>query len=272
MAVGTKNCAFLTPVQPMNLKFITRKSSKGRTYLSFHLLQAFDKKTRWVYGIALTCTVLSWYFLIIVKKRLLHSKEEIGIVKLAVIVISSQSLVSVPIKNLGSLHHRIFLTVLFVFALIKCNAFQGSVVSRLTSPPKSNDINTLDELLRSEMKLKAMIAIPDLFKPNRDESNVNEVQKKIHGRMKMEDISPVSLINITEKDAILSESVDDASINFKMLLFQFEKSSPSRLSQAITTSSPAKISFTSSTNRRSPSTSHSSCPGHRRFCSNSTSQ
>lgn len=219
MAVGTKNCAFLMPVQQVDLQFLTKKKLREKVVLDFHVLQAFDTKTRWTYGISMIFTIFMWNILNIFKAKLTESKENFGVIHLAVLVISIQSLVSIPTRNLSSLHHRIFLAVLFVFALIKCNAFQGSVVSRLTSPPKSNDINTLDELLETNSKLLSIIAIPDLFKPNHDESNVNEVQKRIYGRLKTVEFDPRKIAQLTEKDAYLRNN--NSTIYFLSNLFYF---------------------------------------------------
>ena len=218
MAVGTKNCAFLMPVQQVDLQFLTKKKLKAKIVLDYHVLQAFDKKTRWTYGISMISTILIWNILNILKENLAKSEENFGVIHLAVLVISMQSLVSIPTRNLSSLHHRIILAVLFVFALIKCNAFQGSVVSRLTSPPKSNDINTLDELLETNSKLLSIIAIPDLFKPNHDESNVNEVQKRIYGRLKTVEFDPRKIGQLEEKDAYLRN--DNSTIYF-LSIFNF---------------------------------------------------
>lgn len=182
LALGTKNCAFLTPVQLINLNFLTRKSLKQKVTLHFHLTQAFDKTSRLFYGIILVITVLAWNFVNLMKRKFMNSGDNIGIIKLVTIAISIQSSVSVPTKNFKSLHHRIFLTVLLIFALVKCNAFQGSVVSRLTSPPESTDTNTINDLIQKNLKFWTMISIPDLFKPNTDESNVSEQQKKIYKR------------------------------------------------------------------------------------------
>ena len=176
-----------------------KKKVKEKVVLD-HVLQAFDKKLD---GISIIITILIWNILKILKKKLTKSEEKFCVIHLALLVLIIQSLVSIPTKNLSSLHHRIFLAVLFVFALIKCNAFQGSVVSRLTSPPKSNDINTLEELLETDSKHLSIIAIPYLFKPNHDELNVNEVQKRIYGRLKSVELDTRKIGQLKEKNAYL---------------------------------------------------------------------
>jgi hypothetical protein len=203
LALGTKNTAFLTPVQPISLNFVTKKSLKKKVRLHFHLLQAFDRTSRVLYGVALITTVVAWNFMNFMRNKTQNINDKIGIMKLAVIVISIQSSVSVPVGSLKSLHHKILLTVLLIFALIKCNAFQGSVVSRLSSPPESNDINNLDQLLDSDLKLLTMISIPNLFTPNADESNVNEVQKKIYQKQTMVNVDFEKVKRITYKQAVL---------------------------------------------------------------------
>lgn len=206
MTLGTKNCGYLTPVDLVNLKYVTRKRSKKEKLLSFHILQAFDIKSKQIYAFTTLCLTLSWYLINKMKKKLLKAENDFEILSLVLTVISIQCSVSAPIKKFNSFHHKIFISVLLVSALIICNSFQGSIVSNLSSPPKSTDINTLDELIARNVKLSAMVLIPNLFKPNHDESNVNEIQKKIYSRQIPNLVLDYEKIRtVDEENAILSK-------------------------------------------------------------------
>lgn len=205
MNLGTKNCGYLTPVDLVNLKYVTRKRSKKEKLLNFHVLQAFDIKSRQIYAFTILCLVSSWHLINKLKKKLVKTKNDIRFFSLVFTVISIQSSVSASIKKFNSFHHRIFIAVLLISALILCNSFQGSIVSNLSSPPKSTDINTLEELIAKNVQLSAMVLIPNLFKPNRDASNVNEIQKKIYARQIPNlELDFEKIKKIDEKNAFLS--------------------------------------------------------------------
>jgi hypothetical protein len=184
MFIGSKNCAFLTPVTCVHLNYITKKAPKLHPLLDFLVLQAFDSKTKIVYAISVLATIVSWYLLSVFRETVEIESKRTGIIELFLIAVSIQTSVSASVRGLKSLQHRIFLVVLLILALVMCNAFQGLIVSRLTQPPRSDDINTLEELIQRNFSLKAMVLIPNLFKPNEEESNVNEIQKQLYKRQR----------------------------------------------------------------------------------------
>jgi hypothetical protein len=182
MFIGSKNCAFLTPVTCVDLNYITKKAPKLPPLLDFLMLQAFDSKTKIVYAISVLATIVSWYLLSVFRETVENESKRTGIVKLFLIAVSIQTSVSASVRGLNSLQHKIFLVVLLISALVMCNAFQGLIVGRLTQPHRSDDIKSLEQLIQRNYSLKAMVLIPNLFKPNEDESKVNEIQKKIYQR------------------------------------------------------------------------------------------
>lgn len=106
------------------------------------------------------------------------------------------------------------MTGLLISALVMCNAFQGSIASHLSQRPKSADINTLHELIKSDLKISSLVLIPDLCKPNEDKSNVNEVQKKLNERQSMNvDVKRFSNINEMKKIS-KNEAFLDKRTNF----------------------------------------------------------
>jgi hypothetical protein len=204
MPLGTRNCAFLTPITLVNLKYVTRKSAPSLKLLNFHVSQAFDSKSRIVYVAALVSVVWVWVLIEILTKK--RRSGTVDFVETILVIISIHSSTSAHIKKFKSLHHRILIAVLLISALIMCNTFQGLIVRTLTEPTKSNDIDTLEELLRRNLKLSAMVLIPNLFKPNHDGSNVNQIQKQIYSKQTPNLVLDFEKIGkVDEKNAILSK-------------------------------------------------------------------
>jgi hypothetical protein len=90
----------------INMKFITKKSLKQNVRLSFHLLQAFDYKTKWIYGFTLISAVLIWIFLNVMRRKVSNTYVNFGIGKLAMMVISIQSSLSVPTRTKKALRNK----------------------------------------------------------------------------------------------------------------------------------------------------------------------
>lgn len=206
--LGTQNCAFLSPLDITNMKYVTRKSSKEEKLLSFHVLQAFDTEANIIYFAATLSFMLVWLFVDLAMKKIGQIENTLGIVKTALAVVSIQSSASVSLDKYKTFPHRILITVLLITALIMTNSFQGLIVRNLTSPKKSNDVNTLKELIERNFKLSAMVLVPNLFKPLDGDLNVNQIQKQIYFRQTPNlAIDFEKIRNVDEKSAILSKNI-----------------------------------------------------------------
>ncbi|CRL07718.1 CLUMA_CG020672, isoform A [Clunio marinus] len=176
------NCTFLNPVVTSDFRYLTSKKSPATTYLFYNVLQAYDLETRWMYLVCLIITLFCWYFLDFIHYQSINvsKREEIGSLLMIFIAIQTSSTLSV--KDNGPSHQRILVGSLLIVSLIMCNAFQGEILRNLRSPQKSPDINSLEDLLQSDYKLTAFIAVPDLFQPDENDSNVNQIQKRLYYR------------------------------------------------------------------------------------------
>lgn len=208
--MDSTNCAFLNPAGATDMKYIMRKSPSALTLLNFHLVQAFDWPSRFLY-LLISLTFIAVF---IVSKMLdrKHGKnlpyDEVFMVVL--MTLGVQCSISMPSKKIASIHQKILIMSLLVFSLIKCNAFQGTIVSNLSRPMKSTgEINTLEQLLKSDLNLTALTILPDLFKPNENETNVNGIQKRLYQRQTLDNFLSVEkadeVLMGQPKQAILSK-------------------------------------------------------------------
>lgn len=184
--MNSTNCAYLNPVGVTDMKYIMLKAPRQLTMLYYHAVQTFDKKSRWIYAVTYTILILVWHLMNILRMKIMNEKcKKNDFSKLLLMVLGFQCSISVPIKGNRSLHQRILICLCLISALIKCSAFQGLIISNLNRPKRSHDINTLEELLATDVNLTALTVIPNLFKPNEDESNVNKIQKRLYQRQRV---------------------------------------------------------------------------------------
>jgi hypothetical protein len=151
--------------------------------------------------------VLAWTLIEGITQKMRRRSGTLDVMKTVLVIISIQSSTSANIKKFKSLHQRILIAVLLISALIMCNSFQGLIVRIMTEPTKTNDIDTLEELLRRNLKLSAMVLMPNLFKPNHDGSNVNHIQKQIYFKQTPNLVLDFEKIGkVDEEHAILSKN------------------------------------------------------------------
>lgn len=200
MPIGTTNSTFLYPIDMVYLKYIIPKMDETVLRLDFTILQFFDSKARISFLLVFILLMIFWMIAGFIQKLVILPNETIvplmGFSDKLFYLISMQSGVSIPTWKFRRNHDRIIMSFLLMFSLIVCNAFQGAVTSKLSTRGKSKDINTLDDLINSDLKLVALVVIPDLFKPNADESNVNKIQKRLYKR---QIIDPTRLMEVLEQ-------------------------------------------------------------------------
>lgn len=205
--MNSTNCAFLNPVFVTQMKYMIAKSPKQLKLLHYHSVQAFDQKTRWIYLITYTILLFAWYLTNILRNKIVYEPQaKTDFLKLVLITLGIQCSTSVSIKKNLPWHQRILICSCLVGALIKCNAFQGAIICNLNLPKKSFDINTLEQLLQSDKNITAFTVIPDLFKPNENESNVNQIQKRLYQRQTIDSVSTLQNLKMaypTSTHAIL---------------------------------------------------------------------
>lgn len=209
--INATRYVFLSPIARTNMKFVIWKSPQPQTLLQFHVLQVFDRASRWAYLLASMIYIFfCWLLNNLWIKLFVKKNEKDDFLKTVLTTLAVQSSNSAAIeKNIPS-HQKVMLATLLFFSLVKCSAFQGEIVKHLTNRPTSNDINTLKELLQSNLNLTAMIVIPDLFKPNENESNVNQMQKRLYMRQTVQtnlDVKGLERILMMPNQAVLSESL-----------------------------------------------------------------
>ncbi|CAO1426657.1 unnamed protein product [Diamesa serratosioi] len=206
MPIGTINTTFLHPIDMVYLKYIVPKMDKLVTTLDFTILQFFDSKARICFLLVFILLMIFWMLAGVVQKLLiLPNEKNVPLMSFSdklFYLISMQSGVSIPTWKFTRNYDRIIMSFLLLFSLIVCNAFQGAVTSKLSTNYKSRDINTLEELINSDLKLVALVVIPDLFKPNADESNVNKIQKQLYKRQVIDPTKLMTVLELVGRDRV----------------------------------------------------------------------
>lgn len=154
MYVGTKNCAYLDPVDVITLRYMVPKQNSTVIKLQYAILQMFNFQVRCLFIIVLIMMIICWFII-----DLCHQESKLTLMDKIFFMISVLSYVTIPEKKFKSNHDRMILIFILMFAIIVCNIFQGAVMSYLSNPSKSTDINSLEELINSDLKLYALVVI-----------------------------------------------------------------------------------------------------------------
>lgn len=157
---GTKNCAYLDPVEVINLRYMVPKQNATVIKLQYAFLQMFNFQVRCVFALVFVVLIFVWvcldaFSIAAVDER----KPKLTFNDMFFYIISIMSLVSIPETKFTRNHDRMIFAFLLMFSLIVCNSFQGAVTSYLSNQGQTNDINTLEDLIKSDLKLHALVVI-----------------------------------------------------------------------------------------------------------------
>lgn len=166
MYVGTKNCAYLDPVDVITLRYMVPKQNSTVIKLQYAVLQMFNFQVRCLFIIAFIIMIICWFF-IDLASNVCYQESKLTLMDKIFFTISVLSYVTIPERKLKSNHDRMILIFLLMFAIIVCNIFQGAVMSYLSNPSRSTDINSLEELINSDLKLYALVVIKGNFVQSR---------------------------------------------------------------------------------------------------------
>lgn len=193
------------------MKYVILKFPQEKSILRFHVMQAFDWPTKFAYGVTFFSIVFAWSYLNALRAKFIRRKRSgDSLAKLFLMVVGIQSSVAIQVRRRAPTYQRILIASLLIHSLITCNSFQGAILNNLTHPKKTPNINTLNEILASDLNLTALVSIPDLFKPNEDASNVNRVQLELYHRqtvdheLSVEEVHTKGIFKLA-KQAVLSE-------------------------------------------------------------------
>lgn len=214
--LNSTECTFLHPVSATDMKYVIVKIPQPTNLLHFHLIQTFDWATKVAYGVTFVIVVAIGHLLNKFKAKITGS-DSADFGKLLLMVIGIQSSIAIEIRGRLPTYQRILISSLLIFSLIICNSFQGAILTNLTHPKKTVNINTLNDLLKSDLNLTALITIPDLFKPNDDATNVNQLQLKLYERQMIDtNVDELHAIELLQdaKQAVLSKYLEFFKTNY----------------------------------------------------------
>lgn len=156
----TENCAYLNPIDVINMRYMVPKQNATAIKLQFSLLQMFSFKVRCLFFIVVVTMMCFWFLMDGVSFVILQSElKKFAFIDMIFYTVSVLSYVPVPDKKFRKNHNRLILSSLLMFAIIMCSIFQGAVTSCLSNPGKFSDINTMEELIHSDLKLIALVIV-----------------------------------------------------------------------------------------------------------------
>lgn len=204
----TKNVIFLRPLEQIHIVFMVPKS-EHRTHISLFIYNAYDCQSRLWMLITFIAFIIAWsaldyiYYCIIQRQTRRRQQQQIVVSSFGrniLIVVSVQHIVSVNFHRELRSYERILLICLLVYALIITNLFQGNIVKQL-STAKSDDINTLERLAKSSMRIKAVATTENYLCGSEKDD-----QTSIMGRLLMKQDTIFTLLDEAAKNMIHNKS------------------------------------------------------------------
>lgn len=156
----TENCAYLNPIDVINMRYMVPKQNATAIKLQFSILQMFSFKVRCLFFIVVVTMMCFWFLIDGFSFVILQTDEKnFAFIDMIFYTVSVLSYVAIPGKKFRKNHNRIILAFLLMFAIIMCSIFQGAVTSCLSNSGKFSDINTMEELIHSDLKLIALVIV-----------------------------------------------------------------------------------------------------------------
>jgi hypothetical protein len=160
--VGTDNTAYLEPADVIHLRYMVPKQKAPIVKLKISVLQMFNFQVRCLFVVVIAAACFFWMFLnafLMAYHQDFNSNRHLNLTEVVFFTVSILSGVTIPDRKFCKSLNRIILAFMLMFAMIVCNTFQGAIISYLSTPGKSHDINTLADLVNSDLKIVALVVI-----------------------------------------------------------------------------------------------------------------
>lgn len=178
---GLKNTAYLYPFESFRAVFVVPKSYTT-TKISLAGIGLFDLTTIIMVWVCILCCMIVRY--IIHKSSCSTTKDTADFFQLATQIIGFQNGISQSISSLKRSSDRLIIISCLIIYLVVGNSYQGSILSQIRSNEMLDQINSLEELLNSDLELYNFLSVENLFKPddNQHEDSYT-VRNLLHFRM-----------------------------------------------------------------------------------------
>lgn len=156
---GQKKSEFLFPPDTMNIAFIVPKIPEGST-VSF--LEIYSLQSSILIGLTYFMYILIWKVLDKYCRCTNLRRKPKSVVEVAVWTFGNYLLVSQPGKDL--MHERCLYSGLIFFSMINAFTYQATMVEHLTSSVVSQDINSMQDLAETDLKVITVTGFKELLK------------------------------------------------------------------------------------------------------------
>lgn len=188
--MDTKNIAFMNVFDFLEISYMVPKKAVNLNYLVTQF-EIFDFITIGISFLSFLALTLLWYS--IEKIRSKTGRKHQTLSDIFLIVIQSQN--KVGIKDFSLLNNRGILITIVIFSFIISSTYESIISSRLVNEPKAREIDTLEELDQSGLKI--LTTIPDVFKPSSEDIDQNSLLYRLYKKQKYAPFSEDVLSNET---------------------------------------------------------------------------
>lgn len=154
---NTTNCVYLRPLYPVPFVFVVPRRDPARISLNISILSSYDNPTKIIFISCMALLILIWYLVEVFVVRGMTFME------IMLMYWQTQNNISITFGGVVSDFQKLLLGTLLLFFIIITNTYQGNITSQLTAKPKSNNINSLEELLQTDFNFTTLAFITEIL-------------------------------------------------------------------------------------------------------------
>lgn len=200
MNYSLNNTIFLEPIDNIQMFYVVPVSYQ-RVALNIFIFDLFSSTTKWTMILSLSTFVCIWIIMRYYNNKMFPDNN---LYKKEIILESIAILNSVSTPGPSQLYNRILFLSLVLFTMVISNTYQGTIITQLSIKSTPHQINTLDELLVSNLKISTVSYIRDfLTNLNRSENHIFNKLNNKPGSIYTSMTEGVSVVAYNQTDALL---------------------------------------------------------------------
>lgn len=196
---STNNTVLLYPTDAVKMFYVVPVSYQ-HSNLNIFVFDLFSATAKWSLISSILSFIFIWTVLQYCYNKLLHHSSPNNI-----IIVSIAILNNISTQQPAQLYNRILFISLTLFIMVISNTYQGTITTQLSIKSTPRQINTLTELLDSNLKISTVGYLKDFLiaSPNRSERHIWNLLIRKPGVIYPSMTEGMSVVAYNQTDALL---------------------------------------------------------------------
>lgn len=161
------NTVFLDPCDDIKMLYVVPVSYQ-ESPLNIFVYNVFSATAKWVYISSILIFISFWTIIRYCYNKIYNNTSPNNI-----IIISISILMSTSVRQPPQLYNRIMFLSIVLFTMVISNTYQGTITTQLSIKSTPHQINTLEELFDSNLKISSTDFIKEyISSSNKNEGNI----------------------------------------------------------------------------------------------------